>query len=929
MPEHCCPSIRLERGGLRAVTLWRGGGFGRCRDRVQGAETQRTQQTRRMKNHPRKPARWRAFATLAAALVSTAPAPAALKDGIVAYWPLDEVVGAKTPDLVSGYDMELANLTAADLVDGKRGKAFSFAFARQTLLKRVNAPGEQLPINQHPAFTITMWVNVAGTGQSDLRFFSEGSTTNNDPLFNLGTDNTGATGSVDIFLRRAGWTTVNHIKTEQTPLDGTWKHVTFVQSEDGTRALYFDGVKDSLEIPAKEAGDWGVNTTTIGGILRANPTHWVTGLIDDVALWNRALSPSEINQVVSDGLGSVFPPLAKNMVAYWPLDEVVGAKTPDLVNSYDMELANLSAADLVDGKRGKAFSFAFARQTLLKRVNAPGEQLPINQHPAFTLSIWANVAGTGQSDLRFFSEGSTTNNDPLFNLGTDSTGATGSVDVFLRRAGWTTVNHIKTEQTPLDGTWRHIVFVQGADGARALYFDGVKDSLEIPAKEAGDWGVNTTTIGGILRANPTHWVTGLLDDVALWSRALSPEEITSLFKDGTPVPFSKPQPLAIRSFTADLPASAVGGKVVLRWDVTKNVQVEIDQGLGDVTSKTVAGLGTTEVTISQSKTFKLTLRRNTETVSAVVSVAAIPDIAAGWTLVDNFDRYDAGNLSGKGGWFDLTATGFSIVDVDGNRMLAPNRADVGAVLPLRTLTVKEGQKATLFFRAYTRGDAAEALRGEIVLTDRRLRFGNEVNNGPGARLSDETDDLDRVGGANGYQGQLELMDPALDPLTAYNVWVDINNGPFQAEVTTGDTYSIHVQKASGGAKTTILADYAADRDPVGAIDTGATLPDLDSLAIIARASHSTTQNLLFDDLYLSQGGYLTTVPRAFGFSIPVSGAPPSLSVSRADGQVAITFGGGTLESAASATGPWSEVAGATSPFRANADGAQRFFRVKQ
>ena len=30
---------------------------------------------------------------------------AGLQDGLVSYWPLDTVVGGKTPDLVSGYDL--------------------------------------------------------------------------------------------------------------------------------------------------------------------------------------------------------------------------------------------------------------------------------------------------------------------------------------------------------------------------------------------------------------------------------------------------------------------------------------------------------------------------------------------------------------------------------------------------------------------------------------------------------------------------------------------------------------------------------------------------------------------------------------------------------------------------------------------------------
>ena len=80
---------------------------------------------------------------VAVLMVITTLSQAALKDGLVAYWPLDEVAGTKTPDRVSGYDMELANPTAADLVAGKVGKAFQFDNARQTMLKRVNSPGEQ------------------------------------------------------------------------------------------------------------------------------------------------------------------------------------------------------------------------------------------------------------------------------------------------------------------------------------------------------------------------------------------------------------------------------------------------------------------------------------------------------------------------------------------------------------------------------------------------------------------------------------------------------------------------------------------------------------------------------------------------------------------------------------------------------------------
>ncbi|MFO1501545.1 MAG: LamG domain-containing protein [Verrucomicrobiota bacterium] len=262
---------------------------------------------------------WRAISSAALLLaLSLTPARAGLKDGLVAYWPLDTVVGTKTPDLVSGYDMELMNLTAADLVDGKVGKAFKFDNARQTMLKRQHTVGEQLPINQYPAVTVTLWAKVAGSTLTDLRLFSEASTTDNNPLFNLGTGSTGGINNLDILFRQTPWATVDHLRTVSEPLDDTWHHIAYIQQADGSRALYIDGVKDDLEIPAKEEGAWRLNTTSIGGILRANPTHWLTGLIDDVALWNRALSEAELKQVVATGLSSVFSPIAQGMVAYWP-----------------------------------------------------------------------------------------------------------------------------------------------------------------------------------------------------------------------------------------------------------------------------------------------------------------------------------------------------------------------------------------------------------------------------------------------------------------------------------------------------------------------------------------------------------------------------------------------------------------------------------
>ena len=136
-----------------------------------------------------------------------ATAQAALQDGLVAYWPLDEAVGTKTPDRVSGYDLDLVNLTAANVVSGRWGNAFRFTASSSQYLKRVSAPADQLPINKHPALTVSLWAKVDGTlaGNNDKRLFTEASNGgNNAPVLFLSTANDGASANVDLLHPRWG-----------------------------------------------------------------------------------------------------------------------------------------------------------------------------------------------------------------------------------------------------------------------------------------------------------------------------------------------------------------------------------------------------------------------------------------------------------------------------------------------------------------------------------------------------------------------------------------------------------------------------------------------------------------------------------------------------------------------------------------------------
>ncbi|HIL68235.1 MAG TPA: LamG domain-containing protein [Verrucomicrobia bacterium] len=803
-------------------------------------------------------------------------AQAQLGDGLVAYWPLDEIQGTKTPEKVNGYDMDLSNLSAEHVVEGIKGNAFEFSNTDQRLLSRVHSANDELPANQHESYTLSMWSKVDGNGQNDLRLFSEGDADDSNPLFNIGTDNGGGSGAIDLFFRQSGWDTVNHLHSIQEPYDGTWHHVVFRQ-ENGVRSLYVDGVLDSLEIPAKEEGDWRVSNTTIGGILRASASHWVSGLIDEVAVWKRALSEEEILQVNSEGLDSVFPPLGNGLVAYWPLNEIQGTKTPELVNGYDMDLTNLTDEHVVEGFKGNAFEFSNTDQRLLSRVHAPNDDLPANKHESFTLSMWSNVQGTGQNDLRLFSEGDAEDSNPLFNIGTHNGGTSGAVDLFFRQSGWSTVGHIFSTQEPYDGTWHHVAFVQD-NGVRSLYVDGVLDQLEIAAKEEGDWRVSNTTIGGILRASASHWVSGAIDDVAIWKRALSPTEIASVISDGVPqIIGGSKLPLRILRFSADFSGAAAGSSVALRWDVSGDAQVEIDNGVGDVTAITDNGVGTTNVVIEDSTVFKITITRGDESLSAISVVVAVADVMDGWNLLEDFNTLGAGSVAGQGSWLNPQGI-VRVIDLGTNKSLGFDGSGDLAALVLNSLKLKEGQQGTLFFRVFTDPLLSDGSIGiNIGLTEKPIRFNGDFggNFGPHIQISKDFGAVDSTIFAINGPGGFEEFGPEFMQLgEVYNFWMDVTN----RSIAEGDLYTVYMQKDGDAGRTLMFQDLVSDRDPAGSVDLGLPKPDLTHVVMVSTGNDG-IDNIHFDDFYFSLGEFNDSVPvppSSFEF---IEVPPPTIEIS--------------------------------------------------
>jgi hypothetical protein len=506
-------------------------------------------------------------------------------------------LGGDAPTFTDGFDGTASGAVLFDGVDD--------------LVALTQAAG--LPVTNDPEFTIAMWVK--GPVQSDRRVFSEGSSTSGTPLFNLGTHNTGANGTFNSFLRPGP----GHRQTTGQVFDDTWHHVAWID-RGGRMDVYIDGVRDPRNLDYTRESR-AVDRTSVGGILRSGPCCYFTGAIDDVSIFDHALTESEVQALIptpgcpadgdthcggleivaDDGLGTmtldatgsddsgdtdlhytfiveaengtvqqigpqsessvdlvlaagtwkvtcrvdddlacfdratddtcereIVVDLPPQVIGHWTFDGTLNDASGNGNHGAFVGAAEVTYVEGFDGNPTGAVLFDGVDDYVVVDHNAG---LPIYQNAAYSVAMW--VRGPAQPDRRVFSEGMTTDNNPLVNVGTDNTGTTGALNIFIR-SGATLVNHIKTGRAAFDDTWHHIVWVDNA-GQGLMYIDGVLEAVRPVYTRPAAVAMDTTTIGGILRATSCCWYGGAIDDVRVFNYALTGEAVASFIpQDGCP-----------------------------------------------------------------------------------------------------------------------------------------------------------------------------------------------------------------------------------------------------------------------------------------------------------------------------------------------------------------------------------------------------------
>jgi hypothetical protein len=556
--------------------------------------------------------------------------PAAnVTNNLVSWWPFNTVdVSAfptTTPDPWGGHPLSCTDIDATALVPGQFGTAMEFDG-----LTRIASRTTGFPIAGNPEYSVALWVKGDGLTQSDLRVFAEGSNTTNTPLFTLGTT-INSSDKLRIYVRSDANVAVEGISTAPV-FDDTWHHVVWTD-RNGVGRLYVDGVLDLTTVTYNRAASvYTLNQTSVGAVQRAVPTSWCRSTIDDVAVWNRALTWTEIQSIKTAGVPApvaAVPPdvtqqpvgrtlwagrpltlsiqatgtapftyqwfrdnnpvptgteatlvldpaaagdsgtyfcrvtngagaddsgtavvvvkainnLDSGRVSAWPL-ETGDPTTPDTLFANDLTLTGFAGIEPWQAAvKDNGGFFDGVDDILVRTRTLTGNDQPLTNREEFTVTFWVRGQGAGQLDRRVFAEGSTSNTNPLFTMGTDTLGVHDKMNLYFRGDGGAVpVNHRAGTLPVFDGFWHHVIYTDYLGQAR-LYVDGVLDSSFTYARPVRT--LNTVSLGGIQRATAAAFFKGGMDEVNTWERALSETEVLALYAS-QPKP---PQTLDITGIT--------------------------------------------------------------------------------------------------------------------------------------------------------------------------------------------------------------------------------------------------------------------------------------------------------------------------------------------------------------------------------------------
>jgi hypothetical protein len=228
--------------------------------------------------------------------------------GLISLWKMDESTGSTFYDSKGNHDAARSSEVVS--ADGKINGSQYFNFSNRDLAKISNDAAFNFPANS--SFSIVYWLKFTDTqyglnGGQDHIVISKGDWNTGGPSTTMWASGVNGSGKVNFMLSDDTGYKID-LEGDGHYDDGQWHQVACVRDESSNQSiLYVDGIVIDEVTYDYQGSFTNADKICIAHLMNlGEPQYYYMGFVDEIAIYNRALSGSEINNQLasaSSGLG--------------------------------------------------------------------------------------------------------------------------------------------------------------------------------------------------------------------------------------------------------------------------------------------------------------------------------------------------------------------------------------------------------------------------------------------------------------------------------------------------------------------------------------------------------------------------------------------------------------------------------------------------
>ena len=452
-----------------------------------------------------------------------APVENSLSQSMRGSWFLDDGSGTNATD-ASGNANTLAMTGSPSWVAGQVGPyALDFSGSGQYLSVADPASGV-LDFGDGADFTISGWFN-RDTFAADHTIVAK----KNDQTTNAGyvvwIDNNGSTDYLSAEISD-GTDTYSAIGTTDLSSTG-WHQFSIVWDDSNGLYIYLDGKLDGSTTSSTASINSLANALAFRIGAESDAGVPFDGKIDNITLYGRALSTNEVSTLYQTAVP--IQPVDTGLVGHWTFDgnDVdwgnASTEIKDISgNGNHGNAVGLTTVSAVRGKLGQGLQF-----------NGTGDYVSIGDPATLqltnmgTVAVWVKPNNVDSGWHQIINHMNFITNRSGYALYYDRTldGNKYNLDI----ANGSTLNRVTSTTSAQNNTWQHVVGTWDGSNLR-IYVNGLQEGLPVSQT------VNATSgydfLMGTFHNFNDYFFGGTMDDVRIYSRALSASEILNLYNLG-------------------------------------------------------------------------------------------------------------------------------------------------------------------------------------------------------------------------------------------------------------------------------------------------------------------------------------------------------------------------------------------------------------